>query len=134
LNGTATSVTIPARTLPANSTNTAEVIFFRFVAVTNATYGTFAYRATGTQFDMTTAGAASTVPVVSNAVWEGNSLGFDVSTTVNQSLKVLYSTDCFLPIAQWQTLLTTNSPGTSVHLAVPKQAGATGFIRLQNGP
>lgn len=135
LTGTATSVLMPANTLSANSNYTAQLIFYRFVAVSNSTYATIAYRASGTDFNVITKGTSSAVtPVVSNPVWSGTSIGFDVQTTPNQPLKVRFSTDCSLPIAQWQTILNTNSPGTSVHITIPPQAGKAGFFRLQNGP
>jgi hypothetical protein len=135
LPGTALSATIPAATLAAGSNYLAEVLFYRYTAVSNATYATAAYRASGTQFTITTAsGASGSPPVVSNPIWAGGSLGFDVRTSPNQALKVRFSTDCSQPISQWQTLFTTNSPGTSVHIAIPVQAGAAGFVRLQNGP
>jgi hypothetical protein len=134
LSGTATSVTIPAGTLAANSNYMSIITFFHVVGTTNASYSTGAYRATTTQFNIDTIGAASTVPVVSNPVWGGGGFSFDVATSPAQVLKVLYSTDCSLPIAQWQMLLTTNSTGTGVHITIPPQAGATGFFRLENGP
>jgi hypothetical protein len=134
LSGTTPSVTIPAGKLAANTTNTAELIFYRFVVTSNANYVTFGYRATGTQFPIVTTGTAATIPVVSNPVWSDKGFGFDVGTSPNQALKVRFSTDCSLPIAQWQTILTTNSPGNSVHIDVPQQAGGAGFLRIQAGP
>jgi hypothetical protein len=135
LPGTALSAKIPTGTLGAGSNYTAEVVFYRFTVVSNATYATIGYRATGTEFNIATAGGTSTTPpVVSKPIWSGGSIGFDVATSPNQALKVRFSTDCSLPISQWQTILTTNSPGTSVHITIPPQAGAAGFVRLQNGP
>jgi hypothetical protein len=134
LTGTATSVIIPAGKLAPNSTNFTDIVFYRLVAVSNATTATVGYRATGTQLNLITKGTASTVPVVSNPVWGANGFGFDVTTSANQSLKVLYSADCSLPLSQWQVVTTTNSPGSSVHITVPLQAGAAGFFALQNGP
>jgi len=135
VNGTATSVTIPAGKLAANSNYVSQVVFYHFQAVTNATYATFAYRATGTQFGLNTiGGGGGTPPIVGNPVWSGANFGFDVKTSPNQALKVLYSPDCSLPVSQWQTIFTTNSPGTDVHIAVPPQAGAAGFFRLENAP
>jgi Bacterial Ig-like domain len=132
--GTVTSVVIPAGKLVANGTNTAEIVFYRVVTVSNATYATVAYRATGTQLNLVSVGTAGTVPTVSNPVWGPSGFGFDVSTTPNQGLKVLYSTDCSLPRAQWQVLMTTNSPGSSVHITIPPQGGPTGFFQLENSP
>jgi len=134
LAGTATSVVIPSGKLAANTSNTLEVVFYHFVAVSNATYATIAFRATGTQLNLSTIGTAGSVPTVSNPVWSSGGFGFDVSTSPNQGLKVLYSTDCSLPTSMWQVLMTTNSPGSSVHIAIPSQVGAAGFFRLENSP
>lgn len=135
LSGTATSATIPAGKLPANSTNTTTVVFYHFLTTSNANYATFAYRATGTQLGMNTiSGAGGTPPIVGKPGWSGANFGFDVKTLPNQALKVLYSPDCSAPASQWQTIFTTNSPGTDVHITVPRQAGVAGFFRLQSGP
>jgi hypothetical protein len=132
LTGTATSATIPANTLAANSTNTVDVIFYRFVPSTNATYATFAYRATDTELGLNTIGSAPAVPVVANPTWSGSNFSCDVTATPNQTLNVLYSTDCSQPLAQWQKLLTTNSPVSSFRLTITPPAGGVGFFRFQN--
>jgi hypothetical protein len=132
--GTVTSVIIPAGKLAANGTNTAEIIFSHVVTVSNATYATVAYRTTGTQLNLISVGTAGTIPTVSNPVWSPSGFGFDVTTSPNQGLKVLYSTDCSLPRVQWQVLMTTNSPGSSVHITIPSQGGVTGFFQLENSP
>ncbi|HZR16328.1 MAG TPA: Ig-like domain-containing protein [Verrucomicrobiae bacterium] len=135
LNGTAKSVVIKAGKLTANTSNSTAIVFYRWTAVTNATYASVAFRATETQLELvTTGGAASAPPTVSNPSWSPNGLSFDVGTSANQVLTVRFTTDLSLPVSQWQKLFTTNSPGASVHLVVPKQAGSSGFIRLQNGP
>jgi hypothetical protein len=132
--GTATSVTIPAGKLAANTTNTTAITFYHFVTTTNSASATatVAFRATETQIDLVTAGSGTTapVPVVSQPSWGSNGFGFDVQTAVNQMLLIRYSTD----LLTWSTLFTTNSPGTTVHIPIPIQAGANGFFRVQNGP
>jgi hypothetical protein len=136
LTGTATSFTIPAGKLVAGTSNSAEIVFYHFVAATNASYASIAARSTGTDVNLVTVGGGGTgpTPVVSNPVVLGGKLGIDVTTVVNQVLKVRFSTDLSIPYAQWSTVLTTNSPGTTVHLNLPVQAGANGFIRVENGP
>ena len=132
LNGTATTVTIPANSLQANSNYTATVGFYHGVVVSNATYETVAFRATATQFTLTTAGAAP--PVVTNAVWSGGSFSFDILTTAGQTLTVVSSTNCALPLAQWPILLTTNSPGTRVHVTDTRSPTGRGMVyRVRNG-
>jgi hypothetical protein len=130
--GTATSVTIPAGKLAANTTNTAAITFYRVVTTTNSSYATVAFRASDTQFSLLTAGSGTTAPtpVVGNPSWGPSGFGFDVQTAVNQMLVIRYSAD----LLTWSTLFTTNSPGTTVHIPIPIQPGANGFFRVQNGP
>jgi hypothetical protein len=133
LNGTATSVTIPANSLQANSNYTATIGFYHYVGVSNANYMTQASRATGTEFNLSTAGG-NAQPVVTNAVWSGGSFSFDIITTPQQALTVVSSTNCALPLAQWPTLLTTNSPGTNVHITDPRPATNRAMVyRVRNG-
>jgi hypothetical protein len=133
LNGTATTVTIPANSLKANSNYTAYIGFYHALVVSNATYATEAFRATATQFTVNTIG--SSLPVVSNVVCRGGTCSFDILTTFGQSLTVVSSADCALPLAQWQTLLTTNSPGSRVQVIDPRPAtGRAMFYRVRNGP
>ena len=136
LDGTATSVTIPAGVLVANSNYTASVGFERAVWSTNSTYGSGAYRATLTTFNLKTlAGSSAPLPVVSNPGWTGNSFGFDVDTVPGQTLTAVHSSDCSLPLSQWEILLTTNSAGTRVHFSDPSAAGKSAvFYSVRNGP
>jgi hypothetical protein len=132
LNGTATTVTIPANSLRANSSYTATLGFYHVIIVSNATYVTEAYRATATQFTVNTIGTVR--PVVTNFAWSGGHYNFDVVTSAGQTLTVVSSTNCALPLAQWPTLLTTNSPGTRVHVIDPRPAAARGMVyRTRNG-
>jgi hypothetical protein len=132
LNGTSTSVTIPAGTLVPNSNYVAQLIFFHTTGTSNATYSTGAYRATVTQFHINTSGTGSPAPLMSSPIWSGGALSFDVATSPGTALKVLFSTDIFQPTAQWTTVVNTNPTGTSVHITVPPQSGSAGFFRVQN--
>jgi hypothetical protein len=136
LNGTATSVTIPANSLQANSNYTNSFVgFYHAIVNSNAAYVTTAFRATATWFNVrtvSTVGAAP--PVLTNAVWSSGSFGFDVVTTAGQTLTVVSTTNCALPLAQWPTLLTTNSPGARVHITDPRPAtGWATAYRVRNG-
>lgn len=135
LPGTALSAVIPLGVLSAGTNYQCQLVFYRFLAVTNSTYATVGYRASGTSFNLsTTGGVVAPAPVVSNPIMTPGNIGFDVATAAGQALKVLFSADCSLPISQWQTVLSTNSPGASVHLNLSIQGGANGFYRLANGP
>jgi hypothetical protein len=120
LDGTATTVTIPANSLGANSNYTATIGFYRVVVVSNTAYTTKAYRAATTQFTLNTVG--TTRPVITNLVPSGGHYTFDILTSAAQTLTIVSSTDCALPLAQWTTLLTTNSQAASVHFIDPRPA------------
>jgi hypothetical protein len=131
LNGLATSATIPAGTLVPNSNYVAQLSFFHVTGTSNATYSTSAYRVTVTQFHINTSGTGSPPPLMSNPIWSGGALSFDVATSPGIALKVLFSTDISQPTAQWTTVVNTNPTGTSVHITVPPQSGSAGFFRIQ---
>jgi hypothetical protein len=132
LSGTATSVIIPANSLQPNSNYTATVAFYHVVGVSNATYATLAYRATATEFNLSTGG--STQPVVTNVVLIGGRYTFDIVTTSEQTLTIVSTTNCALPLAQWPTLLTTNSQPTGVHFVDPPPAtNGVMVYRVRNG-
>lgn len=131
LNGTVTSVTIPAGTLAAGSTNTADITFYHVATTTNSSLATVAYRATTTKLSLIAASSTTAqAPVVSNPTVGPSGFSFIIATSLNQSLIVRHSTD----LASWQTLLTTNSPGVSFQITVPIQAGGKDFFRVENGP
>jgi hypothetical protein len=132
LKGTSTSATIPAGTLVPNSNYVARLIFYHTAGTSNATYSTTAYRATVTQFHINASGSGTPAPLLSNPIWSGGALSFDVATSPGTALKVLFSTDISLPTAQWTTVVNTNPTGTSVHITVPPQSGQMGFFRVQN--
>jgi hypothetical protein len=133
LSGTATSVTIPANTLQPNSNYTATVTFYHMVGVSNANYATLAYRATATDFSLNT-GGGGVLPALTNAFLGVGGFQFDILTAAGQTLTVVSSTDAGLPLAQWPTLLITNSPGTRVRVIDPRPATGPGmFYRVRNG-
>ena len=88
-----------------------------------------------TTFSLQTSGTSSPPPVVGNPVWNGTSFDFDIETVPGQTLTVVYSTDCSLPLAQWSKLLTTNSPGAQVHISDSGSPNAPAiFYGVRNGP
>ncbi|MGO8931987.1 MAG: Ig-like domain-containing protein [Limisphaerales bacterium] len=136
LNGTATSVAIPANSLQPNSTYSNSFVgFYHAIVKSNATYVTTAFRATATWFTLNTVGTvAAAPPVVTNAAWSGGSFSFDVLTTTGQTLTIVSSTNCALPLAQWPVFLTTNSPGARVHITDTGSATGRGMVyRVRNG-
>src|SRR4029434_8207118 len=72
LNGTATSVQIPAGTLQPDTNYDATISFYRVTSNTNnPTYATTAYRLTTTQFTLKTTGGAAGPLVLTNAALAG---------------------------------------------------------------
>ncbi|MEJ0091381.1 MAG: hypothetical protein WDM80_16755 [Limisphaerales bacterium] len=135
LKGTATSVTIPAGTFSASSNYEATIGFYRATVATNAAgkYVTTAYVGTLTHFTIHTAGAVA-APVLTNATRSGGNFGFDILTSPGQTVTVVYHTNFTSAVATWPVLLTTNSPGSKIHVTDPR--GATNkamFYRVRNG-
>jgi hypothetical protein len=120
VDGTVTAVTIPANSLQANSNYSATIGFYHMLIVSNTTYITQAYRATATLFTLNMAGSVR--PMVTNVVCSGGSCSFDVLAAAGQTLTAVSTTDSALPLAEWPTLLTTNSPGACVHIIDPSPA------------
>jgi hypothetical protein len=93
LNGTSTSVTIPAGTLSASSTNTAVLVFYHVAASTNGTTVTQASVASVTYFTIitTTNSAIASAPVLyirpagTNVVltWPTNATGYTLVSATN---------------------------------------------------
>ena len=134
LNGLATSVTIPANTLSANTNFLLFVGFYHATYATNGTWAAGAYRATTTRMNLTTVTAAAR-PTLANAAWSGSVFGFDVNTSPTQTVTVIASTNCALPLTQWQALLVTNSPGSRFHFSVPaSMTNKTFFYGAHTGP
>lgn len=134
LPGTATSITIPAGTLQANSNYDGTVGFYRFIATTNgSSYATTVYRATTTQFTLVTTNGSATVPLVlTNAAYAPGSFSFDVLCSTGQTVTVEYKTN--LATGLWQTLLTTNSSGSRFRAVAPQAAtNRFLFFRARNG-
>jgi hypothetical protein len=135
LNGTATSVTIPAGILAPGKTYSASVGFSHAVLTTNGTEATYVYRGTITQFVLTTKPATVTgPPVVANPGWSGGVFGFDLLTTSGQTVTVVSTTNAATPLASWPILLTTNSLDTRIHISDPRSGtSSTLFYRARNG-
>jgi hypothetical protein len=129
LNGTATSVALPAGKLVPNSAYDATVGFYRALFTTNApnNYTTTAYRATLTHFVLkTSSGQQSTKPNLVGSRIESGKFTFDVTSAPNQPLTVKYS-PTMLP-GSWLTLLTTNSPGGLVRIVDPRPLATPGLF------
>jgi len=135
LNGTATSVSIPANTLQANSNYDSSIGFYRAVVTSNATYSTISYLASSTRFSLVTSSGSSAVTLrLTNGVWAGNAFSLDVTGPPSQAIVVQYSST--LLSNSWNTVLNTNIPaGGRVHLTDPHSVSNRYlFYRAKTGP
>ena len=80
----------------------------------------------------TTAGTGSPPLVLTNAVFAPADFSFDVLCSSGQAVTVEYRTN--VVTGQWQTLLTTNSPGSSFRAVAPQAAtNRVLFFRARTG-
>jgi len=132
LNGAARSVVIPAGTFALNTNYDATITLYRGTFATNASYGSAAFRATSTSFDLkTTSGSVPTGPVtLTNIVALPNGdVSFEIDSSPGQSMN-LETSSTLLP-GSWTTWLTTNSPSGHLTITVtPTPAIPVGFYRV----
>jgi hypothetical protein len=133
LNGTARTFTIPAGVLQPNSNYLSRVGFFHYVGTTNGNYATAAYRATYTEFSLSTASTSSGQLVLTNGSWSPGAFSFDVLCTNGQTVTVEFTN--VLSSGAWPKLLTTNSPGPKFHVVSTQAVSQPSlFYRARNGP
>lgn len=119
LDGTATSVTIPADKLTPNTTYDVSLGFYHGIWNSNTTYATGVYRASITDFSLHAVGPSIAPPSLTNPGWLNGLFGFDVEAGLGQTVTITTSTDCASPVGSWQVLLTTNSPSTKFRVNDP---------------
>jgi hypothetical protein len=118
LNGTVTSVNIPANTLQANSNYDSTIGFYRATLTSNATFTTVAYVGTTTRFSLITSSGATATLILTNAA-RGATFSFDVVAPASQTVTVESSTN--LAPGSFSSLLTTNTPaGGRFHVTDPR--------------
>jgi hypothetical protein len=129
LNGTSTSVTIPADTLPPNSTNNAELVFYHLVSTTNGGSVTEAFVASVTIFNIITTGSVAgpvpeltIIPSGTNVIleWPTNATGFTLQSTTNLSPAV------WSAVSPAPVVVNTNNVVTNT------TSGRQHFYRLDN--
>jgi hypothetical protein len=134
LPGTATSVTIPAGRLQAGSNYDGTIGFYRFIGATNgSSYSTLVYRATTTQFTLTTRNGSTTGPLIlTNAVYTPANFSFDVLCSPGQTVTVEYRTN--LAAGLWRTLLVTTSSANRFRAVAPQASTNRAlYFRARNG-
>jgi hypothetical protein len=127
LDGTATSVTIPAGVLPANSTNDAFLVFAHVTSTVNGTLQTTALVGSATYFTIVTTNASLTptltiIPSGTNVLleWPTNATGYTLQSATNLTSSV-WSTTLPAPV-----VLNTNEVVTN------GISGPARFYRLSN--
>jgi hypothetical protein len=135
LNGTATSVVIPAGTFQPNQQYSGCVSFYHYQMLTNgASHISLAYRGSTTEFNLSTGAGSAFCPVISKAGWEGAGVfKFEVACPSSQPLVAEWRTN--LQAGQWQTLCTTNSGVYQRVKFTDPRAGANArlFYRVRTG-
>ena len=133
LNGTVTSIQIPAAALATNSIYPSYVTFYHVLTSSNATYSSIAYRGASTQFTLkTSSGSASGTLVLTNAAKATGSFSFDVMSTNGQTFTLECTSN--LTSVTWQTWLTTNSPTGLLRLTDSRaNTNRNFFYRARNG-
>lgn len=135
LNGTATSIVIPAGTLQPNHQYSGCVSFYHYQLLTNGTsHISLTYRSSTTEFNLSTGSGLGYCPMITNAGWAGaGTFRFEVACPVSQALIAEWSTN--LQGGQWQTLCSTNSQSQRVQFTDPSAgANARLFYPVRTGP
>ncbi len=118
LNGTVTSVIIPANTLQANSNYDGTIGFYHATVISNATYTTIGYIGSVTHFSLITSTGAGITLRLTNSAWSSNTFSFDVLAPAGQTITAESSPT--LQPNSWSSVLTTNVPaGGSVRIRDP---------------
>jgi hypothetical protein len=132
LNGTSTSVNIPAGTLQSGSNYTGSLSFFKSILTTNSSGDntTWVARVASTTFNVATFGGGPLV--ITNCGILGSNLVFNVRCQPSQTFTIYSASN--LTTAPWFPRLTTNATGTLVRFLDPSATtNRTMFYRIKNG-
>jgi len=137
LDGTATSLLIPANTLTNyNTSYNAGIAFFRYTSGSNsaAVYLEFAYLESGTQFTVNT---INTNIVSSPFSLSDPLLADGFSFTVNSAANQTFTIECTsnLNSTAWQMFVTTNSASGTLRIRDPRiNTNNSFYYRAVSGP
>ena len=131
--GTATSLLLPAQTFLENTDCTVDLNFVHVILITNGNaYITEAFRTTTTQFDLKTIIGGAGSLRLANLTNNSSTISFDVLVSSVPSVVVEYRTN--LTAATWQTLLTTNNPGSQFSVSASHGSNKAMYFRARSGP
>jgi len=128
LDGTASSVLIPANTLATNQTYYTEIEFVKVLLLNTNSPGVALLAGTEavTLTSISTAAGQVSAPVLSNAaVLPGGGIRFDLATTPGVTYTIQFNQDLSNPTG-WTPLLTTDAVATSLAFTNPPPAGTNG--------
>ena len=136
LDGTATSVLIPANTFQSGQTYTGWIMFIHTTSVNTTAYpgavGATVVAAT-TSFPLAVGGAP--LPVLSQPRRISNSqFSFQLSGVPGQNYTVLYAANPALALTNWSTLVVTNLPASSVLIQDNQAINQQRYYRVKVGP
>ena len=135
LNGTATSVMVPANTFQSGNTYTGFISFFRGTGVNTAAYPGvtgLTLVSVRTRFSMAT---FSALPVLSQPVLaSGTQFGFLLGGFPGQNYTILATTNLSVPMSNWFTVLTTNLSSSPALIWDNHATNQQRFYRVKVGP
>lgn len=134
LDGTATSVVIPANALQPNHPYAGCVSFYDYLLLTNGTSSkSLVYRSATTEFSLATTGGSGYSPAITNVTWAGaGTFAFEVACPIGQPLVAECRTN--LAVSQWETLCATNSTTARVRFSDPAASTRPrAFYRVRTG-
>lgn len=131
LNGTATSVVLPAGTFQPNRSYQGVVTFYHYALLTNgSSHVSLIYRASSTEFALHT---TSGLVITNYGRSAGNNFSFEVTCAAGQALVAEYKANP--GPGTWQTLATTNTTTTCVRFTHPDgMTNRTLVYRVRTGP
>jgi hypothetical protein len=134
LDGSATSIVIPANTLASNQTYKAEILFIKVLTLSSNTtthVGLFAGSEAVTETTISTgATIAPTLYLTNAALLPGGSVRFDVTTTPGQYYEVQFNADITNP-SGWSPLEVTNAVSTLLPFTNSPGAGFYRAVEIE---
>ena len=135
LNGTATSIVVPAGTFQLGAAYTGAITFYRNTSVNTTGYpGAVGVTLIGTRTRFSLA-ASSSFPVLSQPTRiSSTQFGFFLSGATGQNYTVLAATNAARPLTNWSTLLITNLSASPALIQDNQATNKQRFYRVKVGP
>ena len=136
LDGTATSVVIPANTFQSGQAYTGWIMFLHTTSVNTTAYpGAVGATVVAATTSLPLALGGAPLPVLSQARRISSSqFSFQLSGVPGQNYTVLYAANPALALTNWSTLLVTNLPASTVLIQDNQAINQQRFYRVKVGP